>query len=341
MKIILNFLCLCLLSFSFINMNAQTQVQTIESKANATVSIDGSLSDGAIMQDLSWAWNSQNACFVKTKINKFSGNHVLFETELPRRAEMFITVIPKNKKDNFSIYAYSKGSKAIVPDLARCVSCEAEFKWDMKKRGKTQDHTRTISLRAIGNPYHVVIGVVGAEGLTEGDFTLEIRLEGGEEEIKLPQEEIPFFKLESKKGQSLSYNGNLSEGVKVHDLSWAWNSQNACFVSIRKSKFTGNHILYATELPRNSEMTIKLKSKDGSNMSLYAYSIGKNGYQLVPNLRSCVSCEADFEDNLDHKASDSRTISLRATGIPYNVVIGVAGAEGLQTGEFTLEVSVK
>ncbi|HHH50234.1 MAG TPA: hypothetical protein ENK52_04570, partial [Saprospiraceae bacterium] len=173
-----NYLLLFLFSFSFHMLNAQMNVQAIPSKANATVSVEGNLSDGAKMQDLSWAWNSQNACFVATQIHKFTGNHVLFETELPRRAEMFITVIPKNKNDNFSIYAYSKASRAIVPDLARCVSCEAEFKWDRKKRGKTQDHTRTVSLRAIGNPYHVVIGVVGAEGLTEGDFTLEIRLEG-------------------------------------------------------------------------------------------------------------------------------------------------------------------
>ncbi|PLX10387.1 MAG: hypothetical protein C0594_05065, partial [Marinilabiliales bacterium] len=68
-------------------------------------------------------------------------------------------------------------NNSIVPELSSCVSCEAEHKWDYPKRGRTQDHTRTISgFVAINNPYKVVIGVVGAKGLKTGGYTLKISI---------------------------------------------------------------------------------------------------------------------------------------------------------------------
>jgi hypothetical protein len=63
----------------------------------------------------------------------------------------------------------------MVPDLRSCIRCEANHKWDRKKRGKTQDHTRTVNgLTALNSPFRIIIGVVGAEGLEEGEFTLVI-----------------------------------------------------------------------------------------------------------------------------------------------------------------------
>ena len=92
---------------------------------------------------------------------------------------MEITVVPDNKSANMSIYAYTVGtnSNAMVPNLSSCVSCEAEHKWDYKKAGRTQDHTRTVYLNAVNNPYKVVIGIAGADGLTEGSFIIKIKTE--------------------------------------------------------------------------------------------------------------------------------------------------------------------
>lgn len=58
------------------------------------------------MEDLSWAWKSNNACFPETQKNKFTGNHVLYYTDLPTYSEIEATVVPKNRRANFSIYAY-------------------------------------------------------------------------------------------------------------------------------------------------------------------------------------------------------------------------------------------
>lgn len=139
-----------------------------------------SLPTGFIMEDLSWAWNSSNACFVEHQKKKFSGNHKLYIVDLPKYSEMEVTLIPKDKNANMSLYAYEVGKVSadnLVPNLSRCIRCEADFKWDRPVKGKSQDHTRKVSnLVAINNPYQVVIGVAGADGLKEGSYAIEIRM---------------------------------------------------------------------------------------------------------------------------------------------------------------------
>ncbi|PTX63653.1 hypothetical protein C8N46_101255 [Kordia periserrulae] len=157
---------------------AQKQVYSLKVSPNSTTSYEGNLSSGEKIPDLSWAANSSVACFPATQNQKFTGNHVLYSTMIPKYSEMFITVIPKNKKHNFSLYAYIVGetNEAVPPNLNSCITCEADYKWDRKWRGKTQDHSRKVRINAINRSYKVVIGVVGAEGLTEGDYELKIEV---------------------------------------------------------------------------------------------------------------------------------------------------------------------
>lgn len=159
--------------------NVKSEFQTVELIPNQSVTVEGSLKNGKIMESLGWASRRSTACFPATQNLKFNGNHVLFVANMPARSILKITVKPKKSGVNLSIYGYQLASGLIVlpKDLERCVSCEAEHKWDYPKRGKTQNDSRTISLNSIGNPYSVVVGVAGANGLTEGDFTLEFNLE--------------------------------------------------------------------------------------------------------------------------------------------------------------------
>ncbi|MFK8039330.1 MAG: hypothetical protein AB8B74_13635 [Crocinitomicaceae bacterium] len=139
----------------------------------------------------------------------------------------------------------------------------------------------------------------------------------------------------------ISFKDNISNGVFIHDLSWAWNSSVACFPETQKQSFTGKHILFQTEIPAKSEMTITLKpSKRNAKLSLYGYQVGVNSTVLVPNLSSCVSCEADNNQS-QNATNNSRSISFRAVNRPYKIVIGIAGENGLDSGEFTFDVSVK
>ncbi len=146
---------------------------------NTSGTIKGDLAKGVSMEDLSWAWSSANACFPETQKRKFTGHHVLYQFDLPTRTEAEITVVPDDKSADFSIYAYqvAKGKEAVVPDLKSCIRCEADHKWDYKKKGKTQDHTRTVTdILSISEPYTVFIGVAGANGLKKGSYTLMIKL---------------------------------------------------------------------------------------------------------------------------------------------------------------------
>ena len=269
---ILSLFCLLIANYMFAQ---NTTIKALKVKANATVAYQGSLSEGQQITDLKWAANSSVACFPATQNQKFTGNHVFYSTTIPRRSEMFIKVIPKDKTQDFSIYAYEVGlsNTQLPPNLNRCISCEADHKWDYKHRGKTQDHTRQVRLNAINTPYKVVIGVVGAAGLKKGDFTLEIKLIGGEEAPKQTAN-VHVTKIATK-GAITTTQANLKTGVFIHDLSWAAKSNVACFPATQNRKFSGKHVLYEVQLPKYSEMTVTVIPKDKSkNFSIYAYSVG-------------------------------------------------------------------
>lgn len=151
--------------------------------------------------------------------------------------------------------------------------------------------------------------------------------------------------IESKSNDTVSAEGDLSAGKTLDDLSWAWSSANACFVSIQSHKYSGNHVLYATTIPPRSIMTIKVVPEDtNANFSLYAYSIGTNDFYVVPELPRSVTCEADHKWDRPWKGKTqdhTRWVELNAIGDPFNVVIGVAGPRGVASGKFKLEISVK
>jgi len=337
-----------LTSASFLYAQFPVHVKRIECIANQTVSVKGNLKQGAHMEDLSWAWKSSVACFPATQKIKFTGNHVLYNTVIPPHAIMNITVTPDNKNDNFSLYSYQIGTSnyLTVPELNTCLACEADHKWDYDKVGKTQDHKRMVSLNTIDDDYNVVIGVVGANGLEEGGYTLSIQLEGGEKEIQVEQEAIKVITIETVKNKISTVKGDLKEGVIINDLSWASTSSNACFPATQNIKFRGNHVLYTTILPENAEMEVTVIPDDkNADFSLYAYQVGMNNNSLPPNLSSCITCEAEFKWDRPKagKSQDhTRTIgNLTSMGSSYKIVIGVVGSNGLKTGGYTLKVGVK
>lgn len=159
-------------------LSAQT-VKSVEMVPNNTVQVEGNLSEGEVISDLSFAWNSSVACFPATQSQKFTGTHVFYESVIPKYSELEVTVIPDDPQANFSIYAYEVGvgNESLPPNLPRCIRCEVDHKWDRPWKGKVQDHTRTAkNLVAINRPYKVVVAVVGADGLNEGAYKLQFKL---------------------------------------------------------------------------------------------------------------------------------------------------------------------
>jgi len=154
-------------------------VTIVQAERGESVVVPGSFEKGAALTDLEWAWSSSNACFVATQAAKYAGHHVFFTTVIPSHSIMTVTVVPHDPQQNVSLYAYmiGLGESRLPPDLPRSITCEANHKWDRPWKGQTQDHTRSVELNAIANPYTVVIGVSGPVTATKGEFDLRVTVQ--------------------------------------------------------------------------------------------------------------------------------------------------------------------
>lgn len=142
---------------------------------------------------------------------------------------------------------------------------------------------------------------------------------------------------------SIVVQGDLAKGAKMADLSWAWSSSNACFPATQSSKFKGNHVFFAVTMPTQCEMKISVTPDDANaDLSIYAYRIGAAEYYLVPDLGSCITCEADhkWDGNWKGKVQTSeRRVSMQNPGKEmYNILIGVSGPAAATSGTFKLKV---
>jgi hypothetical protein len=156
-----------------------SNVTKVDSKANDSVIVSGDLAAGVLMEDLSWAANSSNACFPATQNLKFRGNHVLYATSLPPRSILTISVTPTDANGDLSIYGYMMGNKEymIVPNLPGCITCEADHKWDGKWKGKVQTSERKIEFQnPTQNTYNIVIGVTAPKDVVSGQYNLKLKL---------------------------------------------------------------------------------------------------------------------------------------------------------------------
>jgi len=153
-------------------------VNSVEIRPNLTSNVTGNLSEGSKLADLSFAWNSSIACFPATQQAKFTGNHVFYTVKMPPHSIVTVTVVPKVAGTDLSLYGYQlPPDKTTLPDsLGSVVTCEADYKWDRPKAGKTQTDARTMTFNAIDGSHTLMLVVAGPNGATTGDYTLKISL---------------------------------------------------------------------------------------------------------------------------------------------------------------------
>lgn len=180
MKRILLLSCIVVFTTGALSAQWPSNVTLIDAGTGDSVIVKGDLAKGAPMSDLSWAWNSANACFPGTQASKFKGNHVFFALTMPAQCEMKISVTPTDGNADLSIYAYRIGAAEyyLVPDLGSCITCEADHKWDGNWKGKVQTSERKVSMQNPGKEmYNILIGVSGPATATQGTFTLKVKFE--------------------------------------------------------------------------------------------------------------------------------------------------------------------
>lgn len=143
--------------------------------------------------------------------------------------------------------------------------------------------------------------------------------------------------------------GNLKDGVKLSSLRWAESSSVACFPGTRFEMFNGNTVFYRIELPAASAMKITVKPKDGKAINLYALRQSMRQQQVPPDVTSAISCEASYPiyanlptgRRVTNKDDGTRKVEYISVNSAYSILIGVAGANGLTEGDFTLGIEIK
>lgn len=300
----------------------------------AATTMTGDLSSGKTMA-LTWAAKSSVACFPATEFVNFKGKHVMYGLSIPKQSELKVTVTPKNPSLDVNVYAYTIGSTDfthVAPNVSTAVSCEAGYD---QVTDSNPGKAESVKLNATTNPYNVVIGVAGPQGVTSGEYTLSVELKAATEVQSAKLTTTPM-----EVGRDVS--GDLSKGGVI-DLAFAAKSSMACWPATENLNFTGNHVLYSLSLPKQTEMTITATPDSSStDLSLYAYTVSSTGTAaLPPDVSSAVSCEAGYDQKTDHNPGVAETVKLIATTNSYQVIVGVAGAGTTKSGTFKLKATTK
>jgi hypothetical protein len=143
--------------------------------------VSGNINDGGKLSTLRWAERSSVACFPGTRFEQFDGNHVFYEFMMPAASSLKVSVVPKDGA-KINLYALRLGlnSKTVPPNLTSAISCEASYPVYANlgggRRIQNKDKGRKVEYISIRSGYRILIGVAGANGLTEGDFDLKIEL---------------------------------------------------------------------------------------------------------------------------------------------------------------------
>ena len=171
--------------FSQTTNEKSVKVTPLTLPANSTIGeVTGNIKDGQILSSLRWAEQSNVACFPGTRFEMFNGNHVFYRITLPAASAMTVTVTPKDNAQ-VSLYALRQGAsvadQTVPPNIKSAISCEASYPiYANLGGGRTvknkDDGTRKVEYISVGSAYSILIGIAGAKGATDGEFTLKVEI---------------------------------------------------------------------------------------------------------------------------------------------------------------------
>lgn len=138
--------------------------------------------------------------------------------------------------------------------------------------------------------------------------------------------------------ENQSYAGDISRG-EVIDLDFAHESTMACWTETEDQNFSGPHQFFALNMAANSTLTVRLDSQPEVDANLYVIQVGTTIFTLPPDLLTAVTCEAAYPMSNDSNPGEVDSAAVTTFNNPYNVIIGVAGAQGHESGGFVLDVT--
>lgn len=146
--------------------------------------IKGNIDKGTVIS-MDWAQQSSVALVPATRFEQFDGKQVFYRIGLPARSVIKIRMTPQQGK-KINLYALrqsARGQGQVPPNVTSAISSEASYPIYANLGGGRQARNpdkgyREVEFMSVNNPYSILIGVSGAEGETEGEFTLHIELKG-------------------------------------------------------------------------------------------------------------------------------------------------------------------
>ena len=316
--------------------------------SNGRAALSGNLNEGSCL-NLDWAQSGQVACFPETRFDLYTGNHVYYALNepLPPRSEAIVRVQPRPGVD-VNIYGYQVGPQRfpVPPAVSGVLTCEASY-----PRGVDPDPDPGVEeeIRFV-NPsddasYNIFFAVAGSGDDTAGAYDIEVEVNTtpvhcpeslpGRSYEEWPPEVEPIAINRMGVG---SVQGQLSDGACVN-LDWASNSSVACFPETRFNAYLGNHRWYTVSRPLPADKAARLTVTPSGNqdLSLYAYLLPTWGSRYLPPFIPQVGvCEAAYRRG----AGEAETFDIWNRSGEHDILIGVAGAQGVDTAAFELSVEV-
>jgi len=155
---------------------APANVPYIKLKKIGKTTVDGNLSSGNTMQDLSWATTSQMACWPSIRDIEFEGRHVAYWFDLPEKSVVKITVTPRHSNRRINIYGYAGFDlKTTPPALVYTNICEASHPiWVGQPNLNEPSKPQTIAFNTTTRRTSIFFAVAGARNVLDGDYTISI-----------------------------------------------------------------------------------------------------------------------------------------------------------------------
>ena len=134
-------------------------------------------------------------------------------------------------------------------------------------------------------------------------------------------------------------DADLSEGSSI-DVEWADQADVACWPGTEHDNFRGAHVFYAALLPQQSTLQVTVTPDSDVDVSVYLLASGVAQFEMPPQVEAAVDCEAGYDAPNDSNPGEPESASLTSGSDAYNVLIGVAGAEGHTPGGFAIDVDI-
>ena len=127
--------------------------------------------------------------------------------------------------------------------------------------------------------------------------------------------------------------GDLSEG-SVIDIGFA--ESNYCWPATEDVNFNGSHVFYEFTQDSTTDLLFRVEPDNGVDVSIY-YIQSDGGFQTPPEVASPWECDARYDATNDNNPGQAEVLNATRYN-PYNVTVGVAGANGATSGGYTLQV---